>query len=339
MKGGIGTASSLCRAASPLAPSSQSTPPATSSIPRPTASSPAAHRRRQVAARCAQAASLRRAGHAPRAPRRREHHHRRGRDQREDDQGRDQPRRHHGGRWVRPRDCALAHRGRRRHGVHAGHRSLDGTANPTIIGALAADVVSEAIVRAVSKAESLGWLPAARELGTVPSASSSRLNLHLALLIVYSFGVIGLGIWTARFVRSSSAFFVAGRSLGPGLILSSMLAANIGAGSTLGGDGTGVPRRPERVVVGRVGRPRLADLRRHRRSSLVDAGEGEHDFYTTGDYLEFRYGPAVRGVATALVGRRFAGAAGGPVDRWRRDSRTSLPACRGGSARRPAARS
>ena len=28
----------------------------------------------------------------------------------------------------------------------------------------------------------------------------------------------------------------------------------------------------------------------------------EHDFYTTGDYLEFRYGPAVRGVATALVG-------------------------------------
>jgi len=63
------------------------------------------------------------------------------------------------------------------------------------------------------------------------------LNLHLALLIVYSVGVIGVGIWTARFVRSSSAFFVAGRSLGPGLILSSMLAANIGAGSTLGATG------------------------------------------------------------------------------------------------------
>jgi SSS family solute:Na+ symporter len=28
----------------------------------------------------------------------------------------------------------------------------------------------------------------------------------------------------------------------------------------------------------------------------------EHDFYTTGDFLEHRYGPAVRGVATALVG-------------------------------------
>jgi SSS family solute:Na+ symporter len=28
----------------------------------------------------------------------------------------------------------------------------------------------------------------------------------------------------------------------------------------------------------------------------------EHDFYTTGDYLEYRYGPAVRGLSTALVG-------------------------------------
>ena len=127
------------------------------------------------------------------------------------------------------------------------------------------------------------------------------MNLHLALLIVYSFGVVGLGIWTARFVRSSSAFFVAGRSLGPGLILSSMLAANIGAGSTLGA--TGLAYRDGlsawwwvgsaglgSLVFGAIVAPRLWTLAK------------EHDFYTTGDYLEFRYGPAVRGVATALVG-------------------------------------
>jgi L-aminopeptidase/D-esterase-like protein len=47
--------------------------------------------------------------------------------------------------------------------------SWTGTANPTIVGALAADAVTEAIVRAVSKAESLGGLPAARDLGTVPA--------------------------------------------------------------------------------------------------------------------------------------------------------------------------
>jgi len=45
----------------------------------------------------------------------------------------------------------------------------NGTANPSIVGALAADAVSEAIVRAVSKAEALGGLPAARDLGTVPA--------------------------------------------------------------------------------------------------------------------------------------------------------------------------
>jgi L-aminopeptidase/D-esterase-like protein len=44
-----------------------------------------------------------------------------------------------------------------------------GTANPTIVGALAAEALTEAVLRAVSKAESLGGVPAARELGTVPA--------------------------------------------------------------------------------------------------------------------------------------------------------------------------
>ena len=45
----------------------------------------------------------------------------------------------------------------------------EGTANVTMIGALAADAMAEAIVRAVSKAESLPGIPSARELGTVPA--------------------------------------------------------------------------------------------------------------------------------------------------------------------------
>ena len=44
-----------------------------------------------------------------------------------------------------------------------------GQANITVIGALAADVLSEAIVRAVTEARSLSGLPAARDLGTVPA--------------------------------------------------------------------------------------------------------------------------------------------------------------------------
>jgi L-aminopeptidase/D-esterase-like protein len=45
----------------------------------------------------------------------------------------------------------------------------EGQANVTMIGALAADAMAEAIVRAVSKAESIEGIPSARELGTVPA--------------------------------------------------------------------------------------------------------------------------------------------------------------------------
>ena len=43
-----------------------------------------------------------------------------------------------------------------------------GPASSTTVGALAAEVLAEAIVRAVVQAQALGGLPAARDLGTVP---------------------------------------------------------------------------------------------------------------------------------------------------------------------------
>ena len=126
------------------------------------------------------------------------------------------------------------------------------------------------------------------------------MSLHLTLLILYSFGIVGLGIWTARLVRGSSDFFVAGRSLGPGLVLASMLAANIGAGSTVGAAGLAYRDGLSAwwwvgsaglgsLVFAFVVAPRLWQLAK------------DNDFYTTGDYLEFRYGPAVRGLTTTLI--------------------------------------
>ena len=44
-----------------------------------------------------------------------------------------------------------------------------GQADASIVGALAAEVLADAIVRAASQTESLGGLPSARELGTVPA--------------------------------------------------------------------------------------------------------------------------------------------------------------------------
>jgi SSS family solute:Na+ symporter len=126
-------------------------------------------------------------------------------------------------------------------------------------------------------------------------------SIHLALLIVYSATIVGLGLWTARLVRGSGDFFVAGRRFGPGLVFTTMIAANIGAGSTVGA--TGLAYRDGLSAWWWVGSAGLG--------SLVFAFTvaprlwrvaTEHNFYTTGDYLEFRYGTTVRCAAALLVG-------------------------------------
>ena len=126
------------------------------------------------------------------------------------------------------------------------------------------------------------------------------MNIHLILLIVYSIGVIGFGVWTSRLVRGSSDFFVAGRSLGPGLILTSMLAANIGAGSTVGVAGLAYQQGISAwwwvgsaglgsFVFAFVVAPRLWRL------------AAANNFYTTGDYLEYRYGSTVRALVAVII--------------------------------------
>ena len=127
------------------------------------------------------------------------------------------------------------------------------------------------------------------------------MNIHLTLLIVYSVGVVALGLWTARLVRNSGDFFVAGRRLGPGLIFTTMIAANIGAGSTVGAaslayrDGISAWWWVGSAGLGSIVFATLVAPKLWRLAIT-------HNFYTTGDYLEFRYGPVVRTAATALVG-------------------------------------
>ena len=126
------------------------------------------------------------------------------------------------------------------------------------------------------------------------------MNVHLTLLIVYSIGVIGFGIWTSRFVRGSSDFFVAGRSLGPGLVMVSMLAANIGAGSTVGVAGLAYRDGISAwwwVGSAGIGSFVFAWLVAPRLWRLAK----ERNFYTTGDYLEHRYGPTVRTVVAVII--------------------------------------
>src|SRR5213592_4029190 len=66
-----------------------------------------------------------------------------------------------------------------------------------------------------------------------------NVNYQLAALIIYSVLFIGFGLLISRRVKNADDFLVAGRRLGPGLLATTFLAANIGAGSTVGAAGLG----------------------------------------------------------------------------------------------------
>src|SRR5262252_9916768 len=126
------------------------------------------------------------------------------------------------------------------------------------------------------------------------------MSLHLGLLLGYSALLVGLGLWIGRRVAGTKDFFVAGRRLGPGLIFSTMLAANIGGGSTIGATGLGY--RDGLAAWWWVGSAGLGSLAlafsigpRIRRIAA------EYDLRTLGDFLEWRYDGRVRAVVAALL--------------------------------------
>lgn len=123
---------------------------------------------------------------------------------------------------------------------------------------------------------------------------------QLALLLGYSAGLVALGLWIGKRVESSGAFFVAGRALGPGLLFATILAANIGAGSTVGAAGLGYRDGLSGWWwVGSAGIGTLAlGLWIGPRIWRVAS---EHGLYTVGDYLEYRYDRSVRAVVAILL--------------------------------------
>jgi solute:Na+ symporter, SSS family len=124
--------------------------------------------------------------------------------------------------------------------------------------------------------------------------------LLLVLLIAYSLLMAAIGLWIGRRVHATSDFFIAGRSLGPGLIFATFLAGNIGAGSTVGAASLGYRDGASGwwwnasagigclILAFSVG-PRMW------RESLA------HGDLTVGDFLERRYGQGLRTIVALLV--------------------------------------
>jgi SSS family solute:Na+ symporter len=123
--------------------------------------------------------------------------------------------------------------------------------------------------------------------------------MHLALLLVYAAALVALGWWSSRRATAQD-FFVAGRRLSPVLLAGTLVAANIGAGSTQGAAGLGYSDGLAAwwwvgaaglgsVVLALVVGPRMW------RVAVADGHQ------TVGDYLRARFGPDVRGLMAVLL--------------------------------------
>ena len=122
----------------------------------------------------------------------------------------------------------------------------------------------------------------------------------LPILAAYCLALLLVGAFASRSVRRAEDFFVAGRSLPPTLIFSTFLAANLGAGSTVGaaefGYTSGLPAWWWVGSAG-IGSAALAFLVGPRLHRVAKA----HGLYTVGDFLELRYGRATRLAVAAIL--------------------------------------
>jgi SSS family solute:Na+ symporter len=124
-------------------------------------------------------------------------------------------------------------------------------------------------------------------------------SLTFLLLIAYSALMAAIGLWIGRRVRATGDFFVAGRTLGPGLIFVTFLAGNIGAGSTVGAaglayrDGLSAWWWNASAGIGCLVLAFTVGPRMWREAA-------RHGDLTVGDFLERRYGRDLR-LAVALL--------------------------------------
>lgn len=125
------------------------------------------------------------------------------------------------------------------------------------------------------------------------------MNLYLGALLFYSVFLMALGLFISRRVKSSSDFLVAGRSLGPGRLFATFLAANIGAGSTVGATGLGYRFGMSAwwwVGSASIGTLLLSQFLGPKLWTMAK----QHNLATLQDFLEFRYGKAVKAIISVL---------------------------------------
>ncbi len=119
-------------------------------------------------------------------------------------------------------------------------------------------------------------------------------------LIGYAVVMVLLGVRLSPRNPTSDDLLVARRSLGSALLFSTLLASNIGAGSTVGA--TGLAYRDGLSAWWWVGSAGLGSfVLAFAVGPRIRAVAKERGLYTVGDYLEFRFNRSVRGLLTVIL--------------------------------------
>ena len=125
-------------------------------------------------------------------------------------------------------------------------------------------------------------------------------NGYVQAILGYAALLILIGWFVGRRVRSSSGFFVAGRQMGAGLLFTTLIAANIGAGSTVGVAAIAYTSGVSAwwwIGSAGIGSMILAFCVGPKIWRIAC----RHNLYTLGDYLDQRYGKVFRGLFSGMM--------------------------------------
>lgn len=126
------------------------------------------------------------------------------------------------------------------------------------------------------------------------------MNGYTWAILGYALLLIIVGFIITKRVKGAADYFVGGRKFGAGLLFITMVAPNIGAGSTVGVAGLGFKVGISAIwwiVASAVGTFVLAFIV----GPAIWRLAKEHDFYTLGDYLDYRYNRNFRGIISLMM--------------------------------------
>ena len=122
----------------------------------------------------------------------------------------------------------------------------------------------------------------------------------LAFIFVYAVILVAIGAVIGRKTKSASDFFVGGHKFGTGLLFTSLIAANLGAGSTVGVTALAYTHGVSAwwwigsagigsIILAYIVGPKIWSIAR------------EHNYYTLSDYLDARYSKAFSGIISFMM--------------------------------------